>query len=77
MDVKAEVQLKVVEMEDKDTAKRAAEIMRAIEKKIMLCDSSEETLLFACGMLERSKTILDAHIGKRGRRVLFALASDI
>jgi len=75
--VKPEVQLKVAEMKDKDTAKRAAELMRPIEQQIMMCDNREETLLFACAMLERSKTILEAHIGERGRRELFVMGNEI
>jgi len=75
--VKPEVQLKVAEMKDKDTAKRAAELMRPIEQQIMMCDNKEETLLFACAMLERSKTILEAHIGERGRRELFVMGNEI
>ena len=75
--MKPEVQLKVVEMEDKDAVKRAAELMRPIEQQIMMCDSKEETLLFACALLERSKTILEAHIGKRGRRELFVMGNEI
>lgn len=75
--MKPEVQLKVAEMKDKDTAKRAAELMRPIEQQIMMCDNREETLLFACAMLERSKTILEAHIGKRGRRELFVMGNEI
>ena len=75
--MKPEVQLKVVEMEDKDAVKRAAELMRPIEQQIMMCDNREETLLFACALLERSKTILEAHIGKRGRRELFVMGNEI
>ena len=75
--MKPEVQLKVAEMKDKDTAKRAAELMRPIEQQIMMCDNREETLLFACAMLERSKTILEAHIGERGRRELFVMGNEI
>ena len=77
MDVRLEVQSRVAEMKDKDTAKRAAELMRPIEQQIMMCDSREETLLFACALLERSKTILEAHIGKRGRRELFVMGNEI
>jgi len=64
-------------MEDKDAVKRAAELMRPIEQQIMMCDSKEETLLFACALLERSKTILEAHIGKRGRRELFVMGNEL
>jgi len=77
MDVRLEVQSRVAEMKDKDTAKRAAELMRPIEQQIMMCDSREETLLFACALLERSKTILEAHIGKRGRRELFVMGNEL
>ena len=73
---KLEVQLKVVEMRDKDVAKRAAELMRPIEQQIMMCDNREETLLFACAMLERSKTIIESHLGESGRKELFRMGNE-
>ena len=63
-------------MNDKDTASRAAQLMRPIEQQILMCDSREDALLFACAMLERAKTILEAHIGEDGRRQLFIMGNE-
>ena len=76
MDVKLEVQLKVAEMNDK-LSKRAVELMLPIERQIMMCDSREETLLFACLMLDKSKTIVEAHLGETGRRQLFIMGDEV
>ena len=76
MDVKLEEQSKVVEMNDK-LSKRAVELMLPIERQIMMCDSREETLLFACLMLDKSKTIVEAHLGETGRRQLFIMGDEV
>ena len=77
MDVRLGIHLKVVEMRDKDVSKRAAELMKPIEQQILMCDNREETLLFACAMLERAKTILEAHLGERGRMELFVMGNEL
>ena len=56
--------------------KRATELMKPIETQIMMCDSREETLLFACVMLEKVKSLLEAHLGKAGRRRIFILCDE-
>ena len=76
MDVKLEEQSKVVEMSDR-LAKRAAELALPTERQIMMCDSREETLLFACLMLDKSKTIIEAHLGETGRRQLFIMGDEV
>ena len=76
MGVSLGVHLRVVEMRDRDVAKRAAELMRPIEQQILMCDNREETLLFACTMLERAKTIIEAHLGERGRMELFVMGNE-
>ena len=63
-------------MKDSRIQKRAAQLMRPIEQQIMMCDDREETLLFACAMLERAKTILEAHLGEDGRRELFIMGNE-
>ncbi len=50
--------------------------MKPIETQIMMCDSREETLLFACVMLEKVKSLLEAHLGKAGRRQIFILRDE-
>ena len=77
MDVRLGVHLKVVEMRDKDVSKRAAELMKPIEQQILMCDDREETLLFACAMLERAKTIIEAHLGEKGRMELFVMGNEL
>ena len=77
MDVRLEVQLKVVEMKDKDVSRRAAEFMRPLEKQILMCDDREEILLFACAMLERAKTIIESHLGEKGRMKLFVMGNEL
>tara|TARA_E500000318_G_scaffold8579_1_gene7818 strand:- start:230 stop:421 length:192 start_codon:yes stop_codon:yes gene_type:complete len=63
-------------MNDK-LSKRAVELMLPIERQIMMCDSREETLLFACLMLDKSKTIVEAHLGETGRRQLFIMGDEV
>ena len=53
--------------------RRAQELIKPIEQQIMMCDSSEETLLFACVLLEKAKTIFEANLGKDGRREIFSM----
>jgi len=76
MDVKLEEQSKVVEMSDR-LAKRAAELALPIERQIMMCDSREEALLFAGLMLDKSMTIIEAHLGETGRRQLFIMGDEV
>jgi len=52
---------------------RANELIRPIDQQIMMCDSREETLLFACILLEKAKTIFEANLGKSGRREIFSM----
>ena len=51
-----------------ETQKRMAQLMQPIEKQIMMCDNRDETIMFACAMLHSCMTILDANIGKQGRK---------
>jgi len=52
------------------------ELLKPIERQIMMCDSREETLMLACAMLHKAKVILEAHIGENGRREIFTLDAD-
>jgi len=53
-----------------------AQLMQPIDRQIMMCDSREETLMLACVMLHSAKTIMEAHVGKSGRRAIFTLDLD-
>ena len=53
-----------------------AQLMKPIDRQIMMCDSREEVLMLACAMLRSSMTILDANIGKHGRTEIVTDANE-
>ena len=54
---------------------RMIELMQPIDQQIMMCDDREDVLMMACAMLEKTKTILDAQIGKEGRKIILEEAN--
>ena len=60
-----------------DITDRMEKLCLPIDRQIMMCDSREETLLFACLMLDKSKTIIESHIGETGRRQLFIMGDEV
>ena len=52
------------------------ELLKPIERQIMMCDSREETLMLACAMLHKAQVILEAHIGERGRKEIFTFPKE-
>ena len=56
--------------------KRMTELMQPIEQQIMMCDDREDTLMLACVMLDRVKTILDSQIGRQGRKTVLEDANS-
>jgi len=55
---------------------KMAELMKPIDRQIMMTDDQEEILMFACTMLQRVRTILDSQIGPTGRKQIFQDAID-
>jgi len=55
---------------------RMQELMQPIDQQIMMCDDRNDTLMLACAMLERVKTILDYSIGKEGRKEIISGANE-
>ena len=53
-----------------------AELFKPIERQIMMCDSREETLMLACAMLHKAQVILEAHVGKNGRKQIFTFSKE-
>jgi hypothetical protein len=49
---------------------RMLELSEPIERQILMCDDSEDILMLACAMLEKTKHMLDHQIGKKGRRII-------
>jgi hypothetical protein len=50
---------------------RMDEIMVLIDKSIELTDSSEEMLMLACAMLQRTNEIFNSTLGEEGRKQMF------
>lgn len=50
---------------------RMSELMKPIEKQILMCDSREDQLMMACAMMTTVKDLFDLHIGEDGRKQMF------
>ena len=59
-----------------EVTNRMMELMKPIDQQIMMCDDRNDTLMLACAMLERCKTILDYSIGKDGRKEIIPGANE-
>ena len=51
--------------------KRMREMMLPIDQCIQLTDDRDDMLMLACAMLQRTREILDAELGERGRKQMF------
>ena len=52
-------------------SQRMAELMKPIEQQILMCDTREELVMFACAMMITIKDIFDMEIGEEGRKNMF------
>ena len=59
-----------------EVTNRMMELTKPIDQQIMMCDDRNDTLMLACAMLERCKTILDYSIGKEGRKEIISGANE-
>jgi hypothetical protein len=59
-----------------EVTNRMMELMKPIDQQIMMCDDRNDTLMLACAMLERCKSILDYSIGKEGRKEIISGANE-
>lgn len=48
------------------------QLMKPIEKQIMMCDSREDLLMMASAMMITVKDIFDQELTEEGRRKMFA-----
>lgn len=48
-----------------------AELMKPIEQQILMCDTHEELIMFACAMMITVKDIFDMQIGEEKRKEMF------
>lgn len=50
---------------------RMAELMKPINQQILMCDTREELIMFACAMMITIKDIFDMEIGEEKRKEMF------
>jgi hypothetical protein len=58
-------------MNHNDINQRLAELMEPINRQIMMCDETNDLLILAFAMMNRSRDIIDQQLGERKRRALF------
>ena len=58
-------------MDKSAIAKRMDELMGPVERQIMMCDTSEELLMMACAMLQRTTEIFENELGVDGRKQMY------
>ena len=51
---------------------RMQQLCEPIDRQIMMCNDHKDGLMLACAMLEKVKTILDTHIGEKGRKQIIS-----
>ena len=62
---------KVTHMDSNQIKERMIELMKPIDKQIMMCDDNQELLMLACAMLQRTTEIFDDMLTKQGRIKMF------
>lgn len=50
--------------ENTDKLEHISELMKPIDEQITLCETGNEQIMLACGMMQRVKEILEHHLGK-------------
>ena len=50
--------------DDADKLEHISELMKPIDEQITLCETGNEQIMLACGMMQRVKEILEHHLGK-------------
>jgi len=50
---------------------RMDELMKPIDRQIMMSDSREELLMIACAMMQRTTEIFEAELGVNGRKQMY------
>ena len=57
-------------METTKIANRMAELMKPVDKQIMMCDSPEDVMMMACDMFQKVTEMFDATMGVKKRKQL-------
>jgi hypothetical protein len=59
-------------MYDKEAVrKRMSELMKPVERQIMMTDNREELLMMACAMMQRTTEIFESELGIEGRKQMY------
>lgn len=58
-------------MNKDNIATRMGELMAPVEQQIMMCDSSEELLMMACAMMQRTHEIFLLELGENGAKLMY------
>ena len=64
------------EQEKRKTILRMEELMRPIDRQIMMCDNVEDVLMLASNMLVTAKSIYVQNLGGAGTKELFQKLTD-
>ncbi len=64
------------EQERRKTIQRMEELMRPIDRQIMMCDNVEDVLMLASNMLVTAKNIYVQNLGGAGAKELFQKLTD-
>ena len=56
--------------------KRMGEMMIPIDSAIHLADNSNDMLMLACAMMQRTREIFDTTIGEDARKIMFKELSE-
>jgi hypothetical protein len=60
-----------MDKDKKHTVQRMTELMKPIERQIMMCDDRHDLLMMASAMMIAVKDIFDNEIGEEGRKKMF------
>jgi hypothetical protein len=60
-----------MDKDKKQTVQRMTELMKPIERQIMMCDDRHDLLMMASAMMIAVKDIFDNEIGEEGRKKMF------
>lgn len=58
--------------EAEQVKRRMLELIEPIDKQLMMCDDTQETLMLACVMLQRVVEIFDRQLTIEGRKIMLA-----
>ncbi len=64
------------EQQKRKTIQRMEELMRPIDRQIMMCDNVEDVLMLASNMLITAKSIYVQNLGGAGAKELFQKLTD-